>query len=115
MSTPEERNVENIWQANNSIVSSRKAVTTAGTRVQLSATSVRIKGLMISGDLGNTGEVVVGDNSVVATQGAMVGNVIIPGNAPFVLPVNDLNLVWIDANTNGDGICFTYFSVVSPS
>ena len=93
-----------------SIVSGRKVITTAGTAEALVATATPCVLVLVSADLGNTaGPMVVGGSGVVAADTAQEGTVIVPGNAPQAFVVNDVSLLYADAQTGGDAVCFTYF------
>lgn len=86
-----------------------KTVTTAGTRVQVSASSVPCKCVIVSADLGNTNPIVVGGANVVAASGSQQGIVLIPANGPVTLNINNLNKIYVDAITNGDKLSYAYF------
>lgn len=88
------------------IVSGTKNVTTAGTEVQLSSTNVGVDWVVICPRPANTGVIVIGDSSVVATAGSERGAVI-PANG-IVLPVVNLDQIYIDASVSGEGVSFIY-------
>lgn len=92
------------------IVSGTKTVTTAGTAVQITTSSVSCKEVLVSADLGNTNPVVVGDSNVVAANNSQQGVVLVPGTTPLRLKVSDLNLLWVDSQTDGDKLCYAYLS-----
>lgn len=90
----------------------RKVVTTAGTPVQLSATSVRCKLVTLMGMEGNTDKVVVGGAGVVAgtTQDGANTRTGIPigsGQSISIL-AEDLSDVWIDSVVSGEGVTVLY-------
>lgn len=93
-----------------------KTVTTAGTRVALSATDNWVIGLQISPPAANAGVVYLGDVTVAAANGRVVaaGAVVdfkdILGIAPSpeMLPRINLKDTYVDAATNGDKITFNY-------
>jgi len=93
------------------IVSGRKAVTTAGTAEQLTTTTTSCYRIDICADLGNTNPVVVGGEDVVAAAGSQKGVVLIPGNAPMTILVDDVSKVYVDSQTDGDAVCYTYYQV----
>ena len=97
-----------IGAAFGKIVSGTTTVTTAGTAVQLTATSTPIPGVWLSGDTGNSDLIVVGDSNVVATAGSQQGIVLIPGNQSIFLAINNLNLLWVDSISNGDELAWAY-------
>lgn len=89
------------------LVSGSKAVTTAGTAVQISATATGIRWLLLTADPANTKPVYVGDSGVDATLGSEIG-VPLSKTAPLRLDVSDLSDVWIDAEASGEGVLFVY-------
>ncbi len=97
-----------IGAAFGKIVTGIKTVTTAGTAVQITTTSTPIPGVWVAADLGNSGPVVVGDSNVVAASGSMQGIILIPGNPSVFIPINNLNLLYVDAQNNGDELCYAY-------
>lgn len=92
------------------IGSGNKVVATAGTAVQLSATSVPVKRVIITPFSANTGVVAVGSSNVVAsaTLGSQVGMVMIKGANPLELLQENLSKIWVDASVSGEGVSFTY-------
>lgn len=86
----------------------RKAVATAGTALQLIVASTPCKYVMVSADLGNTNPVVVGGSTVVAASGSQRGIVLVPGNDPVRIDISNVNLLYVDAQTNGDAVTFFY-------
>lgn len=80
-----------------------KTVTTAGTRVQLSAISVPTLRITVRANSANTGYVYVGGSTVSSTSGIYLG----PQDS-LLLAVGNLNAVYIDADVNGEGVKFTY-------
>lgn len=92
-----------------SVVSGRKAVAAAGTAEQLVSTSTHCFMIIVCADLGNSNPVVIGNSSVVAAEGSQVGTVLVPGNPPLLLLIDDVNKIYVDAITNNDAVCYTYF------
>lgn len=92
------------------IATGRKAVTTAGTSLPLVGVSTTCTEVILCADLGNTNPVVVGDASVVAASGSQRGIVLIPGNDPVKIQIDNLNKLYVDSQTNGDAVSFTYFT-----
>lgn len=84
-------------------------VTTAGTALQVSTTSVPCAHVVLNARLGNTNPVVVGDANVVAANVGQRGIVLVPGNNPVMIEIQNLNLLYVDSQTNGDGVCGAYF------
>lgn len=85
----------------------RKAVTTAGTRVALSATSLVVRSFKIRANTGNTGFIYLGDSSVSSTTGFELDDEDV---YEFICPsgknINeiDLSTVYIDSSVNGEGV-----------
>jgi hypothetical protein len=76
------------------------AVPVVGTRVQLPNVPCNMV-LIIARDI-NVGFIYVGDNFVSSTSfGAKLKS---EGNC--VIPVNNANLIWIDATVNGEGVSY---------
>lgn len=82
-----------------------QVVTTAGTRVALSSSTLPIKYVIITAKLANTGSIWVGGITIAAGRGR-----------PLValqserIDINYLSNVYIDADVSGEGVTFTYFS-----
>jgi len=75
-------------------------VTTAGTRVQFG--SQACQEVTIIAKRGNTGYIYVGNASVSSSD----YGVELAAKDSITLPVNNLNLVWIDSSVNGEGVSY---------
>ena len=84
-----------------------KTVTTAGTRVQLSATSVPCRRIWIQASSANTGVIVVGSGTCVAAEGTRRGLALWPTQGNF-FNVDNLNLIYLDATANNQSVNFYY-------
>lgn len=91
-----------------------KAITAAATRERLAATDTTAAWLMIQGNAGNVGEVVVGGATVVAAEATRRGILLHPvatsvEMAPVFIP-GPINLydVWVDCTENGDKCHYVY-------
>ena len=93
-----------------SIISGRLAVALTGSAVPLTTSSIACDRIDLSADLGNDNPVVVGGASVAASSGTIRGIVLIPGNTPFTIPINNLNKLYVAVQTAGDAICFNYYA-----
>jgi len=82
--------------------SGQKAVTTAGTQLQVSEASVKCAGVLVRAIPGNTGVVYIGGADVSASTGLALKNT----DPAVFIPVADLNLLWVDSASNGDGISY---------
>lgn len=91
------------------------SVTTAGSRVQLSATSIITPGIVIKARTTNTGAVYVGHSNVAATTAAFI---MAPGDAveivgPMVRGIEeefDISDIYLDSAVNGEGVTVGYLS-----
>ena len=92
----------------NQIGDGRQVVATAGTRVQLSATSTQIKKVVVSALPSNTGVITVGGSTVVAAAGSETGKVLYPGDSDTFFADN-LNKIYIDALYDGNGCTYVYY------
>lgn len=92
-----------------------KAVTTAGTAVQLEATGIRCSAIIIQALPANTGYIYVGDSTVASTNGFALG-------AEDSLMIGGANRrggddefiasdIYIDSSVNGEGVTWQYVKV----
>ena len=82
-----------------------KVITTAGTAVPLSAVSLGFNKVTIQAKISNTNYIYVGNSSVDNTYVAL------PGGATIDLEGGDFNDVYIDADTDGEGVTCLYKEV----
>lgn len=82
-------------------------VTTAGTRVQLSTSSVSCKRVIIQANVANTGVIVVGGSTVVATEATRRG-LALTNQSWEIFYASNLNLIYIDSTANGDKVNYYY-------
>lgn len=87
-----------------------QTVTTAATRVQLSASSVPCKSVSITAKDTNTGVIVVGGSTVVALAGATRRGTPLNAGDTMTIDIGNLNLLYIDATVSGEGVVYTYTS-----
>jgi len=87
----------------------QKSVTTAGTPVQISATSLPVTGLnlVIKAKLANTGAITVGNSSANALN-SDTKCFRLQANEKITLHIKDLSTVWIDSTVNGEGVEVLY-------
>lgn len=85
----------------------RKTVTTAGTAEQFS--SQACKKVVITAETSNTNIVVIGGSGVVASEGTRQGHPLNPYQS-VTFEVSNLDLLYIDSITDGEGVTFIYFS-----
>jgi hypothetical protein len=91
------------------IISGRKVITSAGVPVQLLSEETYCYKIHLSADTGSNGIIVFGDSSIVATEGSQQGAVLIGGNPPIEIIIDDVSKVWVDGVVNGDAVTFTYY------
>ena len=90
-----------------------KAVTTAGTREQLTTASLKVPAVMIQAEVSNTGQVYAGDNQVSATD---CGVELDSGDSITISAAElgwaegkiDLSTIWLDVSVSTDGVWCTY-------
>jgi hypothetical protein len=84
--------------------SGQKNVTVAGTAERLSSTSVPILSVTVKAKRANTGDnVYVGTTDVSSSEGFILAK----GDSVSI-NIDDLNKVWLDVDTSGDGVSFLY-------
>lgn len=88
---------------NSTYADGSKNVTTAGTRVQLSNSSVPCKKVYIQALTGNGGVIYVGGSTIAAGRGTALF-----ATSSIELTVSDLNLVYLDASVSGEGVSYSY-------
>lgn len=85
-------------------------VTTAGTRVQLSATQILAVSVSIQAKAANTGVIYVGGPTISSSRGVALS----AGDTLALLPMArhneyyDLRAIWLDASVNGEGVAYAY-------
>lgn len=102
--------------ATKQIKSGSKAVTTAGTRVRLVAAKLLARNVRVTAKSGNSGIVYLGDVTVAAANGyamAAGASVLFSDLLLDKDAVVDLNNIYLDSATNGDGVSFLYFDDVA--
>jgi len=87
------------------IGSGNRTVTTAGTRVQLSTSSVAIKWVEIVAKEANTSNIWVGGSNVANGTGRPL-----VGLQSIRIETNDLSNIWLDSQVNGEGVTYVYAS-----
>jgi len=84
----------------------RKIVTAAGTAEVLAGLTT-CKKVIITAELDNAGTMVVGGSTVVAALATRRGTPLTPGDS-VAIETNNLNNIWLDATSNGDGVTYHY-------
>jgi hypothetical protein len=91
-----------------------KTITTAGTRVQVSSTSLLVKKIIVAGHAANTGHIYLGDVGVSSSVGlqlkvgaapVVIGDIEIAGKDDSF----DLINMYVDASVNGEKVSILYF------
>ena len=80
-----------------------KSVTTAGTAVQLSDTTVVCFYVLITAKPANTGNIYIGGENVASTRGIIC----FPGQT-MRIDIDDLSKIYIDSAEDGEGVVYTY-------
>ena len=88
------------------ITTGRKVIAAAGTAERLTAASTAARLVVITAETDNTGVIVVGGASVVATQATRQGTPLTAG-ATITIPIDDLYKIYLDTTVNGDGVTYT--------
>jgi hypothetical protein len=96
-------------------VGGSQSVSSAGTRVQLSSSSVPVNSIIIQADSGNTGLIYVGDSSAASANGIILGaedSLIISGSdrrgsIDQLLPSD----IYIDASASSQGVRWLYTKI----
>ena len=85
-------------------IAAEKAVSTAGTAEAIAAASQRVKSLTVVAKAGNTGQVYLGGADIASST----NDGLAPGDSLLIPAVNwlDLNDVYVDVDTNGEGVDF---------
>jgi hypothetical protein len=90
------------------IADNRKVVAAAGTREALASSTV-CKKVLICAETDNTGVIVVGGSTVVATLATRKGIPLSPGDS-VEISIDNLADVYIDSTVSGDGVTYIYFT-----
>jgi len=85
----------------------RQVVTTAGSAVQFSAQACKEVRIMAESD--NTNIVVLGSSGVIAALATREGIPLFPAQT-ITFTINNMNLLFIDSITSGEGVTFAFFS-----
>lgn len=83
----------------------RKAVTSAGTRVQLSTDFVFCQEVAVTAHEDNTGTIVIGDSNVVASAATRRGLALGAGQTEYLRGIN-LQSIWVDSTQNNDAVTY---------
>lgn len=100
-------NIKSIG-GNKTLKTGRKVVTAAGTAEVLVDESTPCKEVTIMSETDNGDLIAIGDENVVAAPGTQVGLILLSGGSSVVLKIDNLNKIWIDAGTNGEGVTYAY-------
>lgn len=95
--------------ASNTGVTGLKAITTANTPEQITATSTPIKRVVIQAKSSNVGTIVIGfANTVRASPSASINGIDLQAGDAYTVDINNLNKVWIDASISGESVTYHY-------
>ena len=96
-----------VNQLDITVVGDGRQTTTAGSRVQLSTTSIPCKKVTITALPNNTDLVVIGSNTVVASSDTRRGHPLFTGSS-ITFDIDNINKVFIDVVTTGEGVTYLY-------
>ena len=88
--------------------SGRQTVTSNGTEVQLSSTSIPCKRVIVQAETDNTNPVTVGGSDVVGALATRQGIALTAGSA-ITIRTNDVSNIWIDSVTDTEGVTWLAF------
>ena len=91
-----------------------KTVSTAGTAERISATSIFVTTVTFRASKGNTNDVYIGDSGVGNSYPDLDANQTVTFVAPTIagnVEGIDLRSIWVDADTNGEGVDVWYNSL----
>lgn len=86
------------------VFNGKTTVATATTRVVLASSQALITGVHVKANAGNTGLIYVGDSAVAAANGLEL-----EANESAFIEVSNLDVVYIDAASNGEGVTYLAF------
>ena len=86
----------------------RQTVTTGGTAVRLSTSSIPCARVVITAETDNTNAIAVGGDSVVAALATRRGVPLFAGDS-IVVKTDNLNKIWIDAITDTEGVTYIFY------
>ena len=89
------------------IVAGSKSATSL-TTTQISTESIPIGGVWVGADTGNVDVILAGSSSVLATQTNQAGIILFAGNPSIFIPINNLNLLYMQTIITGDRLCYAY-------
>ena len=89
------------------VVSGTLAMT--GSAVRISTSKITCKHIIVNADLGSADPMVAGGSNVSSTNEAQVGIILIPGNNPTKIEINDISQLYFDG-TSGDDLAYAYFT-----
>ena len=99
--------LEKFTQPMSNIQADRKVVAAVGTKESLVSSPVPCKVVIITAETDNTGIMVVGGSTVIATLATRKGTPLAAGDS-VVLQIDNLDKVFLDTTVNGDGVTYTY-------
>jgi len=85
----------------------RKTSTTPATAVRLVSSNTPCRRVTIQALPSNTGYIAIGDSTVVATAGSERGTILSASNS-VTMYVQDLYQLYLDVQTSGEGVTYTY-------
>jgi len=102
--------IGNVGHNITGIASSNRAVTTAGTRVTLTAASTPAKYVKIQAKPANTGRIAVGGSSVDETPATVDGLILYAAENSGWIPCDDLVDIYLDSSVSAEGVTYIYLT-----
>jgi hypothetical protein len=87
----------------------RKVVASAATAEALSASEYKFDSATICAETDNTGNITVGDSTVIAALATRQGIPLNAGDCYSIPSYGDLAKIYIDSTVNGDGVTYTTY------
>jgi len=91
----------------------RQTISTPGVAQQLSTTSVPALWVYATAFHANTGIVTLGISTTLASSASRVGIALDKGVSALI-PVSNLNSIWMDAVVSTEGISYAYYITATP-
>lgn len=89
--------------------SGRRVVAVAGTALALIGSSAPCKKVDVTAELDNTGVIVIGASTVIATLATRTGTPLSAGDY-ISIEITDANILFINSTVTGDGVTYTYYN-----
>ena len=95
------------WEGSHDTIGDGRKVVAAAATAEVLAASTAVRQVVITAETDNTGYVVVGASTVVASLATRRGTPLAAGDT-IVLNVTNLALVYLDVTVSGDGVTYSW-------